>query len=402
VIIMAVVGVRAALTPDYLGGLIGSAIAGGAFTAAFHSNATGLSGPGFGMEAAALTSRRTLRAYFAGQNLAVGAIAVPLVAAVTFGLAAMAKHPAGGFAGLAVGLAVVFTPSVPAAVRLPVLVLGGAAYGLGLAWAGVRAAAILAEQKLPELAQVAIQGTLLGEDLSAAGALGGQAFAAQGLDQFLLARVDRRQRADHPAEQQVGQAGVAHQRRAVQVGADHAARVRALGAVAVADAGQHGGQRLDLRAAPGVALVVLEAGEPLDTEGRIDVGGDLPDPAALSPAAADVEQAQARDRLAIGPAELGADDLVAGAHGQQYRPAVDRRAQPAAGPEPARGQHLRQVLAAAHQVDVAVDRDLLVGVDLGDLDREAAQPGPAGQHEQVPAITVRAEQVRVDPDQPDR
>jgi ABC-2 type transport system permease protein len=222
VIIMAVVGVRAALTPDYLGGLIGSAIAGGAFTAAFHSNAIGLSGPGFGMEATALTSRRTLRAYFAGQNLAVGAIAVPLVAAVTFGLAAMAKHPIDGFLGLAVGLAavgaglglanllsassaypvekragtplpraasghngeaaglqliallgvgvaatpmilaVVFTPSVPAAVRLPVLMLGGAACGLGLAWAGVRAAAILAEQKLPELAQAAIHSTVLG------------------------------------------------------------------------------------------------------------------------------------------------------------------------------------------------------------------------------------------------
>ncbi len=220
VIIMAVVGVRAALTPDYLGGLIGSAIAGGAFTAAFHSNAIGMSGPGFGLEATALTSRRTLRAYFSGQNIAVGAIAVPLVAAVTFGLAAIAKHPIDGFLGLAVGLAgvgaglglanlfsassaypvekragtpmpraasghngeaaglqiiallgvgvaatpmilaVVFTPSVPAAIRLPVLVLGGAAYGLGLAWAGVRAAAILAELKLPELAQIAIQSTV--------------------------------------------------------------------------------------------------------------------------------------------------------------------------------------------------------------------------------------------------
>jgi hypothetical protein len=41
-----------------------------------------------------------------------------------------------------------------------VLVLGGAAYGLALAWAGVRGAAITAEQKLPELTQIAIQSAL--------------------------------------------------------------------------------------------------------------------------------------------------------------------------------------------------------------------------------------------------
>jgi hypothetical protein len=39
-------------------------------------------------------------------------------------------------------------------------VLGSAAYGLALAWAGVRGAAKLAEQKLPELAQIAIQSAL--------------------------------------------------------------------------------------------------------------------------------------------------------------------------------------------------------------------------------------------------
>jgi hypothetical protein len=41
-----------------------------------------------------------------------------------------------------------------------VLVLGAAAYGLALAWAGVRGAAIVAQQKLPELAQVALQSSL--------------------------------------------------------------------------------------------------------------------------------------------------------------------------------------------------------------------------------------------------
>ena len=160
-----------------------------------------MSGPGFGLEAAALNGRRALRAYFSGQNIAVGAIAVPLLTAVCFGLAAVAKHPMDGFVGMAVGLAgigaglalanlftvavaypvekrggtptpraasghngeavgsqlitllgvgaavtpvilaAVFTRTDPAAIWMPVLVLGGAAYGLALAWAGVRGAA---------------------------------------------------------------------------------------------------------------------------------------------------------------------------------------------------------------------------------------------------------------------
>ena len=219
-VIMVVVAIRAVLTPDWFGGLIACGAAGGAFVGAFHSNAVGMSGPGFGLEAAALSGRRALRAYFSGQNIAVGAIAVPLVTAVCFGLAAVAKHPMDGFLATAVGLAgigaglalanlftvasaypvekrggtpmpraasghngeaagsqlltllgvgvavtpvilaVVFTRTGPAAIWMPVLVLGGAAYGLALAWAGVRGAAIVAEQKLPELAQIAIQSAL--------------------------------------------------------------------------------------------------------------------------------------------------------------------------------------------------------------------------------------------------
>jgi len=65
-----------------------------------------------------------------------------------------------GVAVTPVILAAVFTQSVPAAIRLPLLVLGAAAYGLALAWAGVRGAAVTAEQKLPELAQTAIQSAL--------------------------------------------------------------------------------------------------------------------------------------------------------------------------------------------------------------------------------------------------
>jgi ABC-2 type transport system permease protein len=218
VVITLVVGIRAALTtPDSIGGLLASAAFGSAYVGGFHSNAIGMSGPGFGLEATALNGRRALRSYFSGQNLALGAIAVPLLTALSFGLAAVAKHPMDGFLGMAVDLAgiggglalanlftvataypvekragtpipraasgrggggtiltllgvgvvvtpvilaAVFTQSAPAAIRLPVLVLGAAAYGLALAWAGVQGAAILAEQKLPELSQIAIQSNL--------------------------------------------------------------------------------------------------------------------------------------------------------------------------------------------------------------------------------------------------
>ncbi|HLK77426.1 MAG TPA: hypothetical protein VKU77_27730 [Streptosporangiaceae bacterium] len=219
-VIMAVVAFRLVLSPDWFGGLLASGAAGGAFVGAFHSNAIGWSGPGFSLEAMALNGRRGLRAYFSGQNIALGAIAVPLVTAICFALAVVAKHPMDGFAAMAVGvaaigaglalanlftvmmpypvekrggtpmpraasghngeaagsqlitllcvgvavtpviLAAVLTQSVSPAIRMPVLVLGAAAYGLALAWGGVWAAASLAEPKLPELSQVASQTSL--------------------------------------------------------------------------------------------------------------------------------------------------------------------------------------------------------------------------------------------------
>jgi hypothetical protein len=51
------------------------------------------------------------------------------------------------------------TSAAPAAIRVPALLLGSAAYGLALAWAGVRIAAGEAEAKLPELCQTAIAST---------------------------------------------------------------------------------------------------------------------------------------------------------------------------------------------------------------------------------------------------
>ena len=52
------------------------------------------------------------------------------------------------------------TSGASPAIRLPVLFGCAAAYGFGLAWLGVRAAAILAEGKLPELRQIAMRTSL--------------------------------------------------------------------------------------------------------------------------------------------------------------------------------------------------------------------------------------------------
>jgi ABC-2 type transport system permease protein len=195
------------------------AVFGAAFAGGFHANAIGLTGSPFVYEALALTGRRDLRAYFGGESIVLGAIAVPLLAAVSFGLAAAAGSPVEGVAATAVALAAlgaalgisaifsvvapypmekragnpmpqaasgsgvyrlsilgtllatavaavpailaaVFTSTVPEPIRAPVLLAGAAAYGFALALAGVRIAAAAAEQKLPELYQVALRSKL--------------------------------------------------------------------------------------------------------------------------------------------------------------------------------------------------------------------------------------------------
>jgi ABC-2 type transport system permease protein len=219
-VVMIAASIRTILSAHYLPGLLISAGLGSAFVGVLHSNSIGLSGPGFGLEAMTLTGRRALRAYVSGQNIALGMIAVPLLTVISFGLAALAKHPVDGFlatavdlagigAGLALGdiftvtlpypmekragspvarpadgfigdrlagtlgtlvgtavavipvvLGVAFTGSDPATVRMPVLVVCAAGYGLALVWIGGRFAARAAEQRLPELYQVAVRSKL--------------------------------------------------------------------------------------------------------------------------------------------------------------------------------------------------------------------------------------------------
>jgi ABC-2 type transport system permease protein len=218
--VTAVVSFRSILTPRYLTGLIVAVTVGAALMAALHANSIGMSGQDFSFESLALSGRRGLRAYFSGQNIALGMIAVPLLTVISFVLAAVAGHPADGFLGLAVALAaigaglavsnaftvalpypvekraglpvpnpangymgqrvlgtlgslvgtgvlvipvvlaVVFTRSDPAVVRMPLLVVCAAAYGLALAWAGVRIAAGLAGPRIPELGQIGARSRL--------------------------------------------------------------------------------------------------------------------------------------------------------------------------------------------------------------------------------------------------
>ncbi len=199
--------------------VIGSAVVGAGLVGYFHANSVGLTGPPFITEALALTGHRELRAYFSGQNIALGVIAAPLLTAICFGLAAAVRSPAqavpatavalaglgaalglsniltvalaypmakrtggplrqaaqgygsytfGGIIANLVGVGVAATPVIlaaaltstaPAAVRTPALIICSAAYGVALAWAGVQVAARGAEARLPELCQIAVRST---------------------------------------------------------------------------------------------------------------------------------------------------------------------------------------------------------------------------------------------------
>jgi ABC-2 type transport system permease protein len=219
-VIMVVVSASTIFGPhQHPGVVIASAVFGAGIVGSFHANSVGLTGPPFVTEALALTSRRSLRAYFSGQDIALAVIAAPLLTAICFGLAAAVRNPneavpatavalagLGAALGLAnilsvtlaypmvartgspmrqaaqgygsstfggwltsligvavavipVILAAAFTGTAPAAARTPALIICSAAYGLALAWAGVQIAARQAEGRLPELCQIAVKST---------------------------------------------------------------------------------------------------------------------------------------------------------------------------------------------------------------------------------------------------
>jgi hypothetical protein len=220
VIIAVATSASTLLTPAYLGGLLGAAGFSAAFVAIFNANAIGMTGPAFGFEAVALHGRASLRAYFAGLNLASTAVAVPLFTVLMFVLALVAKHPIDGFLALTVNfaglgssmalgnvlavlmpypvekragsptpkamdgyrgatlagtfislfgtallvapavLAVVFTRNDANVVRMPLLLIGAMLYALVLATVGVRLAATLSVNRLPELTEIAVRSKL--------------------------------------------------------------------------------------------------------------------------------------------------------------------------------------------------------------------------------------------------
>jgi ABC-2 type transport system permease protein len=200
--------------------ILASAVFGAAFVGVFHANSAGLTGPPFFLEAMALSRTRDMRAYFSGQNLALGVIGAPLIVAVCVALAGVVGRLALGveavpvvLAGLgaALGLSNLFTAALPyptvkragspvvvavqgygayrlggilstlagtavaaapaivgavqtatdpLAIRIGVLWPCAAVYGFALALAGVRLAAAVATGKLPELTQVALRSAM--------------------------------------------------------------------------------------------------------------------------------------------------------------------------------------------------------------------------------------------------
>ena len=219
-VVMLAASVSTIRTPHYHVALILSAILSGGLICIYNSNAIGLTGSGFLLEAMALGSVSSLRAYFAGSVVALAVIAVPLTTVLSAGLAAVAGHPAEAFLGIPIGFAAVgaglglgsiftvtlayptqrrvgvpipgpapghggqsflasmgglfgvalicvpivvvadHTYSVPAAIHVPVVLLCAAAYGVALAWGGVEFAARAAAGRLPELVQVAFSSNL--------------------------------------------------------------------------------------------------------------------------------------------------------------------------------------------------------------------------------------------------
>src|SRR5260370_22641503 len=121
----------------------------------------------------------------------------------------------------------------------------------------------------------------------------------------------------------------------MQVGAEHPDGVGALRAVPVADADGHGRQRAGIRTEPGDTLMILEPGQARHAKLRIDVCDDLADPAALPAHAADVKDAETSYLLALCPAELRTDELVASTYREDDRATAGHASQAAIVAQPA-------------------------------------------------------------------
>jgi ABC-2 type transport system permease protein len=220
VVIMVVVSISALRGTHPVVGVLISAGVGGASVGLQRGDSFGLDGPAFYLDALALSGRRALRSWFAGQNAAIAVIAVPLILVVPLVLAIITGHPVNGLLAMGLGLAatgaglgiadlfssalpypmerragsplprqtegfamqslagrfggliataILVSPvivaigetgSVADAIRIPALIAGGAVYGALLAWAGIALGAGIADGKLPELVQLAARSKL--------------------------------------------------------------------------------------------------------------------------------------------------------------------------------------------------------------------------------------------------
>ena len=189
----------------------------------------------------------------------------------------------------------------------------------------------------------------------------------------------------------------------MHVGAEHRLVVRALRAVpgAVAPAELDRGEGAGRGAEPGDALVVLETRQLGQAQARVDVPEDVADaPLALAAYRRHVEQAEAGLALTEVVDELVAEDLIARAHGEHDRAVLHRPVQMPVTAQPLRREPLRPVLAAADQIDVAGCGDGLVAAYIEPRHIQTALPRTALHDEGVALIAVGAEQIRVDPHQP--
>lgn len=219
-VIMAASSVSTVRTPVHLVGLMLSSVIGVAFVGIFNADSIGMTGPAFGFDAMALHGRKSWRDYFAGLDLVLAVLAVPLMALLSFILAFVAGRPFDGFIALAVDLAgigvaaglgnlmsvalpypverrvgsptpravdgyrghalvatfgiliptaALMAPVIiaglvtrhdPALLRLPPLLVGAACYGLLFCTLFQRIAARIAEGKLPELCEIAFRSKL--------------------------------------------------------------------------------------------------------------------------------------------------------------------------------------------------------------------------------------------------
>ena len=165
---------------------------------------------------------------------------------------------------------------------------------------------------------------------------------------------------------------------------------------AVAHAGDRAAERTGVGAENGGAHVVLEAGQSLGEPVEQWIAHELADRAGGLRDGGHVEQSEAGHAAAVGDGEPLAEHLHAGADREDRHPAGDGALHAGRPGEVPRGEHLGGVLAAAHGVEIAGVRHLVVEGDAHDLGVVPAPAQPLPQDQRVAVVAVRAHDVGQD------